>query len=227
MREGRFWLLGLVAILSMIEAIFWMTDAGLFGPEYRNLRTTALAYGAFWPGLLRDWRPNFPNQPVTMFGTYAVLHVGPIHLAVNMMTLLSLGRAAILRAGSGPFVLIYVASVLGGGAGYGLLAPGYQPMVGASGALFGLAGALIVWEYENRRRLRMKSRPVLQALLLLVGVNVAMYWALDGRVAWQAHMGGMLAGMFAARLVQARPALCHTPSDPCPPSGPIGDRADR
>lgn len=198
MSHRRLWPFGLIGVLTAIEAVFWLSDAGHLGSAYRTLRTTALAYGAFWPGLLRDWQPNFPLQSGAMFATYAFLHAGPVHLAMNMLTLLSLGRAVIRRTGGRAFVLIYAVSVLGGGVGYGFLAPGYQPMVGASGALFGLAGALVVWEYDDRRRLRMDSRPILQALLLLVGVNVAMYWALDGRLAWQAHLGGALAGMLAA-----------------------------
>ena len=191
-------LLGLVAVLTAIEAVFWLSDAGILGSEYRNLRMQALAYGAFWPGLLRDWRPNFPLQPATMFVTYAFLHAGPVHLAMNMVTLLSLGQATIVRAGSRAFAAIYGASVFGGGVGYGALASGFQPMVGASGALFGLAGALVYWDYADRRRLRMESYPVAKAILLLVGVNVVMYWALDGRLAWQAHFGGALAGVAVA-----------------------------
>jgi rhomboid protease GluP len=198
MISNRSLLFGLIVALTAIEAVFWIAEAGVLGADYRNLRTQALAYGAFWPGLLRDWQPNFSLQPVTMFVTYAMLHAGPIHLAMNMVTLLSLGQAAIARASVPVFLMIYAASVLGGGVGYGILAPGYQPMVGASGALFGLAGALLTWEYFDRRRLRMDSRPLLKAILLLVGVNVAMYWALDGRLAWQAHLGGTLAGMLAA-----------------------------
>lgn len=181
--------------LAGIEFALWAAEAGLLGPEYRNLRMQALAYGAFWPGLLRDWKPNFPLQALTMFATYAFLHAGPVHLAMNMVTLLSLGRAVIERSGIRIFLLVYGASALGGALAYGFISPGFQPMVGASGALFGLAGALIGWEHADRRRLRMDSRPVLTALLLLVGVNLVMYWALDGRLAWQAHLGGAVAGL--------------------------------
>ena len=43
-------------------------------------------------GLLTDWEPNFAYQPWLMFLTYAFLHGGLAHLAVNMVTLWSLGR---------------------------------------------------------------------------------------------------------------------------------------
>lgn len=191
-------LIGLVLVLTFVETVFWISDAGVLGEGSRNLRAEAIAYAAFWPGLLRDWQPNFRLQPVTMFASYAFLHAGPVHLAMNMLTLLSLGRAVIARSGARRFIFLYTVSVLGGAAGYGLLAPGFQPMVGASGGLFGLAGALVGWEYADRRHLRMDALPVLKAILLLVGVNLAMYWALDGRLAWQAHLGGSLAGAAGA-----------------------------
>lgn len=197
-------LVGLVLVLTAIEVVFWLSDAGALGSGYRNLRMQALAYGAFWPGLLRDWRPNFPLQPATMFATYAFLHAGPVHLAMNMVTLLSLGQATVVRAGSRAFAVVYGASVFGGGAGYGVLTLGFQPMVGASGALFGLAGALVYLDYADRRRLHLDSYPVAKAILLLVGVNVVMYWALEGRLAWQAHLGGALAGGAVAWIFDRR-----------------------
>ena len=199
-------LVGLIALLTAIEVALWMADAGFLGAGFRNLRMEAYAYGGFWPGLLRDWRPNFALQPVTMFVTYAFLHAGPAHLAMNMITLLALGRAVIERAGTRSFASIYGASILGGAAGYGLLAAGYQPMVGASGALFGLAGAIVCWAYLDRRRLHLGPGPVLRALMLLVGVNVVMYWALDGRLAWQTHLGGAVVGIAVAWTIDRRSA---------------------
>lgn len=200
-RHSRLALSGLVVVMAAIEIGLWISETGVLGPEYRNIRLRALAYGAFWPGLLRDWQPNFPLQPVTMFITYAFLHAGPVHLAMNMVTLFSLGRAVIDQAGMGAFGVVYSGAVLGGAAAYGIMASGFQPMVGASGALFGLAAALIAWEHADRRRLHMTRRPILNALLLLVGVNLVMYWALDGRLAWQAHLGGALAGFASTRFV--------------------------
>ncbi|MDC1399674.1 rhomboid family intramembrane serine protease [Yoonia sp.] len=50
-----------------------------------------------------------------MFITYGFLHSGPSHLVVNMITLLSLGRGVVARVGSWGFVLLYLATLLGGG----------------------------------------------------------------------------------------------------------------
>ena len=67
-------------------------------------------------------------------------------------------------------------------------------MVGASGALFGRAGALISWDYVDRFTIRVGLWPVLRAVLFLVGLNIALWWAMKGQLAWETHLGGFLGG---------------------------------
>ena len=80
-------------------------------------------------------------------------------------------------------------------------------MVGASGALFGLAGGLLAWAYIDRFSAAQTLWPVLRVMLFLIALNLAMYWALDGLLAWQTHLGGFLVGWVAALLIDPRPAL--------------------
>lgn len=169
-----------------------MSDGGVWGPA--RLRGTAYEYAGFWPGLLQGWRANYAAQPYVMFLTYGFLHAGPLHLGVNMVTLWSLGRAVAERAGLLGLALIYGGAILGGGLAYGVLAPGPQPMVGASGALFGLAGAYLAWGWADLRRAGQGPWPVLRMVGFLVALNLVMYWWLDGQLAWQTHLGGFLAG---------------------------------
>lgn len=188
----------LIAILVAcvgIEAVLQGADFGLWGtPRWR-----AIAYqnGGFWRGLLDNWRPNYAAQPVTMFASYGFLHGGLAHLLVNMITLVSLGRSVTGRVGQWRFALIYALSLLGGAAGFAVLSVAVQPMVGASGALFGLVGALASWEYTTRQRAREGLGPVLRVIGLLVVLNIVMYWAMAGNLAWETHLGGFLAGWFA------------------------------
>lgn len=163
---------------------------------------------AFWPGLLKGWPANYLGQPELMFLTYGFLHAGLSHLVFNLLTLISLGRPLVEELGQGRFLILYLAAQLGGGAGYALLATQPAPMVGASGALFGLAGAL-VW-MRLREGLREMSpaealRDIAWPLALLIGMNVVMYVALDGRLAWETHLGGFLAGAAAMALLWRRP----------------------
>lgn len=192
-------LIAFVMICVGVEGILLLGDYGLLPPP--RLRATVYEYAGFWPGLLLDWRPNYLAQPYTMFVTYAFLHGGPIHLIVNMITLISLGRTVCDRVGSWGFVAVYFGAVLGGALGFGLLASSLQPMVGASGGLFGLIGGLLAWNYIDRFTHAQKLWPVARSILFLVVLNMVLWWAMDGLLAWQTHLGGFLAGWIMALLV--------------------------
>ncbi|MDJ1009727.1 MAG: rhomboid family intramembrane serine protease [Paracoccaceae bacterium] len=194
--QGRGWIVGLIAAMAVIEAATGFL--GLMSDRPWGVRGLLVEYGAFWPGLLDNWQPNYAAQPVTMFVTYGFIHGGVVHFAVNMLTLWSLGARVMDRAGPGVFAAVYGAALLGGAAAFWLFAPDLRPMVGASGALFGLAGAVLAWEYLDRAFGALSLWPVGQAILLLVGLNLVLWWAMDGLLAWQAHLGGFLAGWAAA-----------------------------
>jgi membrane associated rhomboid family serine protease len=191
--------LAIILVCAAIELTFQLADHGIIGTP--RLRFLAYTYGGFWPGLLSDWRPNFPGQSVAMFLTYSVFHGGFWHFLFNIITLVSLGAAVLDRGGMPRYIAVYVASILGGAAVYGLLAPNYNPMVGASGALFGLVGALVAWDTAERRALRLTLRPVLRVILILAAMNLVLWWAMNGQLAWQTHLGGFLAGAAAAALL--------------------------
>lgn len=196
-------LLGMIVALHLaVELALWGGDRGFWATA--RLRPTAYEYGGFWPGLLRGWRPNYPGQPVAMFLTYGLLHGGPGHAAVNMLTLWSLGGMVVDWVGRRGLLLVYLAALLGGGVGYAVLARTPQPMVGASGALFGLAGGLMVWAVGDRTRTDRAAAGRLLVLILgfLVAVNLTMWWALDGQIAWQTHLGGFVAGSLCALLLR-------------------------
>lgn len=193
----------IASICVSVEAVLLLGDLGVF--DEPRLRLLAYEYGGFWPGLLQDWRPNYVGQPQLMFFTYGFLHSGIVHLAVNMVTLVSLGAAVAERVGSLRFAAIYAISILGGAAGFALLSTGLRPMVGASGALFGLAGAVTAWEYLDRRDLGETLTPVLRILAILFILNVVLWWAMNGLLAWQTHLGGFLAGAAAAFVFRGPP----------------------
>lgn len=199
----RRFLIALILVCCGLEITLKLADFGLLGPE--RLRGLAYDYGGFWPGLLTGWVPNFTGQPYAMFLTYGFLHGGLTHLIINMVTLWSLGIAVIERVGVRGFVILYLLSILGGAMGYALLASGLQPMVGASGALFGLAGGLLAWMYVDRFTFRQGLLPVAQAVGLLIALNLILWWAMSGQLAWQTHLGGFIVGWITALLVDPRP----------------------
>ena len=191
-----------IALYAAIEALLTAGDLGLLGVP--RFRASVYENFGFWPGILRGWQTNYPAQTWTMFLTYGFLHSGIVHLVVNMITLGSLGPVVIDRVGHWKTVAIYAIAILGGGAGFALLSDSFRPMVGASGALFGLAGAILAWDYVDRFTFRARLWPVLRAVVLLVLLNVVLYFAMDRLLAWEAHLGGFVAGWIMALLVDPR-----------------------
>lgn len=178
-----------------------------------RLRQTVYENAGFWPGLLSNWVPNYRGQSVTMFITYGFLHGGFLHLVVNMITLWSLGNVVLRRVGARGFILLYAGAMVGGAIGYSLLGPGFRPMVGASGALFGLAGGLLAWQYVDRFTFNQGLWPIVQATVLLIGLNLILWLTMDGQLAWETHLGGFVTGWLAATLIDPRPGR---KSDPAP-----------
>ena len=189
-------LLVLFGLSSGVELVLVAADYGLIGtPRWRGL---AYQNGAFWAGLLGNWRPNYAAQPWLMFVTYAFLHTGLGHLAGNMLTLVFLGRIVQERVGQRWFAVLYAISAIGGAVAFAVLSSSPQPMVGASGALFGLAGAWQYWEWADRHRAGRHTWPVWRNVLGLVLLNAVLWVWMDGLLAWEPHLGGFIAGWLGA-----------------------------
>lgn len=172
------------------------------GPGLRNL---LIAFGGFWPDVLKGAPPLFPGQPILMFATAAVLHGGPLHLFMNMVVLLWLGPIIVDRVGRAAFWPIAGLSALGVGCLFALLATSGTPSVGASGVLFGLLGTAATWEILDRHARRDSMTPLVQQGLGLLAINVALALAGPGSIAWEAHLGGFLAGILCGLITWRRP----------------------
>jgi membrane associated rhomboid family serine protease len=205
-------IIALVVLCVGIEAVLQLGDLGII--DVPRFRSTVYEYGGFWSGLLENWRPNYPLQPWAMFVTYGFLHGGLMHLGLNMVTLVSLALPVARRVGGAKMLLIYALAMLGGGLGFALLSDSFRPMVGASGALFGLAGAILAWEYIDRFTLQERLWPVARAILFLAALNVALYYAMDRVLAWEAHLGGFIMGWIAALLIDPRADVGPEADDP-------------
>ncbi|GGU41893.1 rhomboid family intramembrane serine protease [Streptomyces violascens] len=118
--------------------------------------------------------------------TSMFLHGSYIHIAFNMLSLWWLGGPLEAALGRARYLALYFVSGLAGGALTYLLAARDQPSLGASGAIFGLFGAMAVL----MRRMKYDMRPVIGLLV----VNLIITFAWSG-IAWQAHVGGLVAGV--------------------------------
>lgn len=126
--------------------------------------------------------------------TGAFLHAGIIHLGMNMLLLWFLSQELEPALGRARFVLLYVVALLGGSLGVLVVSP-MSPTVGASGAVFGLMGALIVLQ------LRAKQSPWQSGIGGLVLINLAFTFMVPG-ISIGGHVGGLLAGAAAGAVLQ-------------------------
>ncbi len=185
----------LVILCVGIELILQASDRG-FGPPV--LRFWAYELAGFRPRLLANEDPRFFGQTTTMFVSYAVLHIGIVHLLINMVTLLSLGTAVVWFAGTFRFLEVFFGSAIAGAILYAFFPGSGVVMVGASGGLFGLAGALLTWETAARIRNRQPLLPIVFSVGALCALNLLLWIFMDGQMAWQGHLGGLLAGIIFA-----------------------------
>jgi membrane associated rhomboid family serine protease len=187
----------LVGAMALIELILSAADAGIVGSP--GWRWGAYRVGAFWQPLLSgEVVPVFSGQSITMFGTYAFLHGGLMHLVLNSVVLLALGKFVSASIGPGRTLLVLLLASLGGGLAFGVISSSGLPMIGASGAVFGLIGVWQAWDFRKRRNAHRTLQPVVRSVLALAVGNVVLFVFLDGGLAWEAHLGGWLAGCVAA-----------------------------
>jgi rhomboid protease GluP len=186
-------LLALAAFIALVEILLTISDAGPLGGP--SLRGRVYMVGAFWAALLHGAEPVFPLQPITMFLTHALLHGSLLHMAMNTAILLGLGRFTADRYGDGTVLPIFALTAAAGGAAFGVLSDDPYPMVGASGAVFGFLGVWIAWDWRRHRAAGVPPTPVARRVVALVAINLLFFFGLQGMLAWEAHLGGFLAGL--------------------------------
>jgi membrane associated rhomboid family serine protease len=127
------------------------------------------------------------------------VHIGGLHLALNMLALTNLARVAEPAVGSARFTVVYVVTGLLGfaaSAAYGLLVDPSALAVtaGASGAIFGVMGMLLGFLYRLRSPLwkQFAIQAVLMSLLLGFAINQSGSGILVNNTA---HVGGLLGGI--------------------------------
>ena len=119
----------------------------------------------------------------------AFLHGSIMHILFNMYVLFVLGPTLERILGHARYLTLYLVAALGGAVASYMFTFVCTPSVGASGAIFGLMGALVV----AGRRLRYDITQV----LVLLAINLAIGFV-SPNVDWRAHIGGMVVGALVA-----------------------------
>lgn len=112
-----------------------------------------------------------------------------LHILFNMFSLFIFGPIMEQMLGRVRFLALYLLSGFGGSVAVLLIAPG-TPVVGASGAIFGLLGAYFV--------IQRKLGGNATQLLIVIGLNLVIGFLPGTNIAWQAHVGGLIVGAGAA-----------------------------
>ncbi|HZD67358.1 MAG TPA: rhomboid family intramembrane serine protease [Actinomycetes bacterium] len=183
-------LLAINTVMLVIEAVLSGGTSGLLEPSARALCRLGALNG---PAVVQDgqyWR----------LLTVMVLHAGIIHWAFNSYALYLFGPMLESLLGRLRYLALYVGSGLAG-AGASLAFNHTQLGVGASGAIFGLLGALVAFFYRRRD---MGGRAPLQNLLLILALNIFI-GVRAANVDNFAHGGGFLAGLAAMALLEVVP----------------------
>lgn len=121
--------------------------------------------------------------------TAVFLHQAVLHLGLNMLSLWWLGPPLEAALGRWRFIALYILSGLGGSALSFLLAAPNQPSLGASGAIFGLFGAIAV--------LVKKVGGDMKPLGVILALNLV-FTFLGPNIDWRAHVGGLVFGALIA-----------------------------
>lgn len=134
--------------------------------------------------------------------TSGFLHWSVTHIAVNMISLYIVGRDLERLFGPARYLTIYVTSLLGGSAAVLALQHSASLTAGASGAIYGLMGALLVVVV----RLKLPTTSV----LLVIGFNIILSWTIPGISLWT-HLGGLVFGALGALAVLWVPVVALAP----------------
>ena len=133
--------------------------------------------------------PAVADGEVYRLVTSAFLHYGLIHLLFNMWALYVVGPPLEALLGRWRFAALYGLSALGGSAAVYLLSPLQTATAGASAAVFGLFGAIVV----VARRLRFDTGWVAAVLV----INLVFSFSIPN-ISWQGHVGGLVTGAVTA-----------------------------
>jgi rhomboid protease GluP len=172
----------LVGINVAVFVMMALSGVSILEPNLQQL----LKWGANWGPL------SLGSQPWRVL-TSNYEHIGIIHIFFNMWCLLNLGALAERVFDRWTYILIYTASGLAGS----LASLWWHPMVygaGASGAIFGLAGALLAALYLGKLPIpRQALKSTMKSLVMFAGYTL--FFGLVPGIDNSAHIGGLVGGL--------------------------------
>jgi membrane associated rhomboid family serine protease len=146
--------------------------------------------GIVLPGsLYRSWvlfGPWVPHGGWYRLVSSMFLHENLLHIGFNMYVLWAIGRIVEQYLGTARYIGLYFVAGLAGSAGALLVLP-TTPVLGASGAIFGILGAMMVLEWQITGSLAGQAAA-------LVAINLGLSFVIPG-ISWGSHVGGLIGGI--------------------------------
>ena len=177
-------------IISLICILMYVI-VGIYGNNFFNFDANVLAkFGANNILLIK-------NGEIYRLLTCAFLHVGLIHLVVNMYSLRVIGPSVEGLIGKGKFVFIYLISAISASLMSLVFVDSNIVSVGASGAIFGLMGALLYFGYHYRLYL---NDAIKTQIIPVIVFNLLIGFMISG-IDNGAHIGGLIGGYLATMAI--------------------------
>lgn len=142
------------------------------------------------------WVPGVSDGAWWQLATSMFTHVELLHIGFNMVALWVLGPQLEMIFGRARYLAVYFLSGFAGSALVYLLADAQTPTLGASGAIFGLMGALLV--------VTLKVHGNVGQIGMWIGINFV-FTLVGSNISWQGHLGGFVAGTFLAVVMAFSP----------------------
>lgn len=165
--------------------------------------------GGYYPGIHQvncvgsgvQWTPGVADGSYWQLLSSMFTHVAVLHIGFNMVALWFLGPQLEMVLGRARFLALYFVSGLAGSAAVMLFAAPQSQTLGASGAIFGLLGALVV--------VGLKVGANMSQVWMWLGLNLIFTFTAGG-ISWQGHVGGLLAGAAITAILVYAPRTRRT-----------------
>lgn len=166
----------ITSALLVLNGLIWLGQISPLGYLFTNQFFFAPLFAPFEPwrmltsGFVHDWN-------------------GPWHILLNSYAIWIFGRQLEPLLGQLRFLLLYLTSIIGGSVAVLWLSDPAIPVVGASGALFGLMGAYFIVLRS------LGGNP--SQIFALIAINFSMGFFVSG-ISWEGHLGGLITGLLVA-----------------------------
>ncbi len=203
----RYSTLGAWLILAAMIGVELYIQFGALDPaNWSQFRFQMMTEYGFMDRRFDAWLAGGSSQGLLgMFVTYLFVHSGPLHLAVNGALFLFVAPFLCRYIGAVRLLILFVVCGVAGGIAFGLTNDISGPLVGGSAAIMGMLWAVKFWEFQWIRRSGDTWGRYVLSILFLIALNVMMHRLSNGGVATEAHIGGGLGGILAARLLSRDP----------------------